>query len=133
MIDLRKHSPGKFLICSVLRKNEVIIPDGRFELQGGDRIAVTAAPNEIGKLLRSFGLITRKAKNIMILGASRIAYYLSQSLVTSGNKVTVIDKDPKRCAEFAESLQGVTVICATARIRTCSSKKVLGRRMHSFH
>ncbi len=111
MIDLRKHSPGKFLICSVLRENEVIIPDGRFELRGGDRIALTAAPLEIGKLLRSFGLITRKAKNIMILGASRIAYYLSQSLLASGNKVTVIDKDPKRCEEFAESLEGVTVIC----------------------
>ena len=111
MIDLRKHSPGKFLICAVLRENEVIIPDGRFELQGGDRIAVTAAPLEIGKLLRSFGLITRKAKNVMILGASRIAYYLSQSLIASGNKVTVIDKDPARCEEFAESLHEVTVIC----------------------
>lgn len=111
MIDLRKHSPGKFLICSVLRKNEVIIPDGRFELKGGDRIALTAAPLEIGKLLRSFGLITRQAKNIMILGASRIAYYLSQSLLASGNKVTVIDKDPARCDEFAESIPGATVIC----------------------
>jgi trk system potassium uptake protein TrkA len=110
MIDLRKHSPGKFLICSVLRENEVIIPDGRFELRGGDRIALTAAPNEIGKLLRSFGLITRKAKNVMILGASRIAYYLSQSLIASGHSVTVIDKDAKRCEEFAESLPGVTVI-----------------------
>lgn len=111
MIDLRKHSPGKFLICSVLRKNEVIIPDGRFVLKGGDRIALTAAPLEIGKLLRSFGLITRQAKNIMILGASRIAYYLSQSLLASGNKVTVIDKDPARCEEFAESIPGATVIC----------------------
>ncbi|MBR4062881.1 MAG: NAD-binding protein [Clostridia bacterium] len=111
MIDLRKHSPGKFLICAVMRQNEIIIPDGRFELKDGDRIALTAAPNEIGKLLRSFGLITRKAKNVMILGGGRIAYYLSQSLLASGNKVTVIDKDAAKCAEFAESLPGVTVIC----------------------
>lgn len=54
MIDLRKHSPGKFLICAVMRQHEIIIPDGRFELKDGDRIALTAAPNEIGKLLRSF-------------------------------------------------------------------------------
>ena len=111
MIDLRRHSPGKFLICSVLRQNEVIIPDGRFELRGGDRIALTAAPNEIGKLLRSLGLITRKTKNVMILGASRIAYYLTQSLIASGNNVTVIDKDPKRCEEFAEAIPAATVIC----------------------
>lgn len=95
----------------MLRENEVIIPDGRFELKGGDRIALTAAPMEIGKLLRSFGLITRKAKNVMILGASRIAYYLSQSLIASGHSVTVIEKDAKRCEEFAESIPGATVIC----------------------
>ncbi|MBR6725650.1 MAG: Trk system potassium transporter TrkA, partial [Clostridia bacterium] len=41
MIDLRKHSPGKFLICAVMRQNEIIIPDGRFELKDGDRIALT--------------------------------------------------------------------------------------------
>ena len=110
MIDLRKRSPGKFLICAVLRKNEVIIPDGRFVLEDGDRIALTAAPNEIGKLLRSFDLITRKTKSVMILGASRIAYYLSSNLISAGTKVTVIDKDEARCAEFAESLPGVTVI-----------------------
>lgn len=94
-----------------MRQNEIIIPDGRFELKDGDRIALTAAPNEIGKLLRSFGLITRKTKNVMILGGGRIAYYLSQSLLASGNKVTVIDKDAAKCAEFAASLPGVTVIC----------------------
>jgi len=110
MIDLRKRSPGKFLICAVLRKNEIIIPDGRFVLEDGDRIALTAAPNEIGKLLRSFDLITRKTKSVMILGASRIAYYLSSNLLAAGTKVTVIDKDEARCAEFAESLPGVTVI-----------------------
>lgn len=128
MIDLRKHSPGKFLICAVLRQNKVIIPDGRFELKGGDRIAVTAAPLEIGKLLRSFGLITRKAKNVMILGASRIAYYLSQSLLASGNKVTVIDKDPIRCAEFAESLQGVTVICGDGANQDMLIEEGLGQK-----
>ena len=111
MIDLRKRSPGKFLICAVLRKNEIIIPDGRFVLEDGDRIALTAAPNEIGKLLRSFDLITRKTKSVMILGASRIAYYLSSNLLAAGTKVTVIDKNQARCEEFAEMLPGVTVIC----------------------
>ena len=111
MIDLRRRSPGKFLICAVMRQNEIIIPDGRFVLEDGDRIALTAAPNETGKLLRSFDLITRKTKSAMILGASRIAYYLSLALIAAGTKVTVIDKDRARCEEFAETLPEVTVIC----------------------
>lgn len=111
MIELRRRSPGKFLVCAVLRDNRIIIPDGRFALQDGDRIALTAAPNEIGKLLRSLGLVTRKTKSVMILGASRIAYYLSQTLLAAGIKITVIDKDEARCKEFAESLPEITVIC----------------------
>ncbi len=111
MIDLRRRSPGKFLVCAVLRENEVIIPDGRFVLRDGDRIALTAAPNETGKLLRAFNFISRKTKSVMILGASRIAYYLSLSLLAAGIKVTVIDKDEARCDEFAETLPAVTVIC----------------------
>ena len=52
MIELRKKYTAKFLICAVLRDGEIFIPDGRFELKLGDRIALSAAPNEIHKLLK---------------------------------------------------------------------------------
>lgn len=111
MFDLRKNSHAQFLVCAVMRDEQVFIPDGRFCFAAGDRIALTASPAELTKLLRSFGIIRRKTKDVMILGASRIAYYLAQMLLASGNNVTVIDRREERCRIISEALPGATVIC----------------------
>lgn len=110
IMDLRKQQKAKFLICAVQRGEEAYIPDGNFVLKAGDKIALTAAPTEVLKLLRSLKITRRQAKNVMILGGSRTGYYLAKMLLASGNKVTIIDKDPKRCHELDEALPGATVI-----------------------
>ncbi len=110
IMDLRKHQSAKFLICAVQRGDEVFIPDGNFELKGGDKIALTAAPTEILKLLRSLKITRKQAKNVMILGGSRTAYYLSKMLLASGSAVTIIDKDPVRCHELEDALPGANII-----------------------
>ncbi len=110
IMDLRKQQTAKFLICAVQRGEDVFIPDGNFELKGGDKIALTAAPTEILKLLRSMKITRKQAKNVMILGGSRTAYYLSKILLASGSSVTIIDKNPVRCQELEEALPGANVI-----------------------
>lgn len=111
ILDLRKHSNANFLICAVMRNDSVIIPDGRFVFEDGDRIAVIASPAELNKISRVLGLLHRRTKDVMILGAGRIAYYLSRMLLASGTKVTVVDKNQERCSSFSENVQGATVIC----------------------
>lgn len=110
IMDIRKQSPAKFLICAVEREDQVYIPDGNFELQSGDKIALTAAPTEIVKLLRSLKITQKQAKSVMILGGSRTAYYLAKILLSGGSSVTIIDKDPVRCQELCDALPGATVI-----------------------
>ena len=110
VMDLRKEIKANFLICAVQRGEEVYIPDGNFVLQSGDKIALTAAPTEILKLLRSLKITRKQARNIMILGGSRTAYYLAKMLLSSGNSVTIIDKDPVRCQELDEALPGAVII-----------------------
>lgn len=112
LMELRKrYSQAKFLICAVQRGNEVHIPDGSFRLQAGDRIELTAAPSEIQKLLRLMGIMQKQAKNVMILGASRMGFYLAKMLLASGSNVKIIDKDRLRCQEVSEKLPGAVVIC----------------------
>lgn len=112
LMDLRKkYSEAKFLICVVQRGDEVYIPDGNFILQSGDRIELTAAPQEIAKLLRMMGILQKQAKSVMILGASRMAYYLAKMLLASGTNVTIIEKKHARCQEISELLPSATVIC----------------------
>lgn len=110
LIELRKKYPGKYLICTVQRDNEVYIPDGNFVLKSGDRIGLTAEPVEIEKLLKKLGIMQRQARNIMILGGSRTAYYLSKLLLAGGNAVKIIDKDRERCASIASNLPGAVII-----------------------
>ncbi len=109
--ELRKKYQAKFLICAVQRGERVFIPDGSFELRSGDRIELTAAPVEIQKLLRMLGILKKQARNVMILGASRMGYYLAKMLLSSGSSVKIIDRSRHRCQEISEALPGAVVIC----------------------
>ena len=108
--DLRMEYTAKFLICAVQRGEEAYIPDGNFVLKSGDKIGLTAAPGEIIKLLKELGIQKSRARNIMILGGSRTAYYLAKMLTATGNSVTIIEKDKALCEELCESLPKAVII-----------------------
>lgn len=110
LMELRNKFNAKFLICAVQRGEDVYIPSGNFQLMTGDKIGLTASPTEIQKLMRSLKIEKRQAKDIMILGGSKIAYYLAKMLTASGNGVKIIEKDHDKCQELAESLDKVVVI-----------------------
>ena len=108
--EVRENFKEKFLVCTVQRNNKTYIPDGNFVLKGGDIIGLTASPIELHKLLKKLNILQKQAKNVMIMGASRISYYLAQRLISNGSNVKVIDIDPKRCEEFGELLPDVDII-----------------------
>ena len=110
LIDLRKKYKANFLICVVKRGEEIYIPDGNFVLKNGDHICLTANFTEIQKLLKMLGLSKKHSKNVMVLGATTTAFYLSKMLLKSGSDVTIIDKDISRCNQFAEKLPNAVVI-----------------------
>ena len=110
LMDLRNKFKAKFLICVVQRGEEVYIPSGTFELQAGDKIGLTASIPEIQKLMRSLGLGNKKARNVMILGGSKIAYYLARMLLASGNGVKIIEQSHEKCEELSASLDKAVII-----------------------
>ena len=115
LYEIRKKYPINFLICSVQRAEEVIIPNGSFVLEEGDKIGVITSQNDSQKLLKLFGFEKIHVKDVMIIGASKTAYYLTKSLIASNNFVTVIDKDQKRCEAFLEEIHGgITAVCGDA-------------------
>lgn len=111
LMDLRNHFKAKFLVCVVQRGSEVIIPRGDFTLRAGDRIGLTADRTELWKLLKATGLAKRSAKNVMLLGGSRIAFYLAKQLLASGSRVSIIDTDRAMCHKFSDLLPGVSTFC----------------------
>ena len=107
--DLRNRFKSTFLVCTVQRGDDVFIPLGDFVLKSGDRIGITATPSEIGKFMRQAGLITKKARSVMLLGGSRTAFYLAKLLAVSGADVKIIERDPDMARELSETLPGVSV------------------------
>lgn len=59
----------------------------------------------------AYGLLTsHKAKNVIILGATRIATYLANMLLSSHAKVTIIDKNETRCNLLADQISEDAII-----------------------
>lgn len=111
LIDVRKQYPGNYLVCAVGRGGETITPDGNFVLKSGDRIGLTAEPAEIVKFLRKLGHLKKQARNVMILGASKTAFYLAKLLISAGITVKIIELNESRCQEFSNALPEAVMIC----------------------
>lgn len=65
---------GNLVVCAIERQGKLIIPDGDTTLRLGDRIFVTGNRNEMIQFHNS--VKTKIIKNMMIIGAGRIAYYV---------------------------------------------------------
>ena len=112
LVEMRGKFKAKFLICAVQRDGKVFIPSGNFVLHSGDKIGLTASQPEILKLLRELKLMQKQAKDVIILGGSRTAFYLAKRLIAAGNNVKIIEQHIERCEEISELLPGVSVIHA---------------------
>lgn len=102
--ELRGKYKCTFLVCVVQRGGDVFIPDGSFVLQSGDKIGLTATPQETQKLLKRLKLTQKHTRSIMILGGSRTAYYLAKKLSNAGVSVKIIERDYNKCVELAKIL-----------------------------
>ncbi len=101
---------SKVLICAVQRGNEVIIPSGNFMFEEGDRIHFTSESTVLRDFLSEIKIVKSPLKNIMIVGGSKIAYYLADALSKKKYKVKLVENDKKTAEELAEMLPKVTVI-----------------------
>lgn len=108
--DLYRNIRVKILICAVARGQQTIIPTGATVLQKGDKIYLTASARELERFFRKLNIFKARANNIMIVGASRITYYLVKELQDIQKRVTVIDSNAARCQAMSEKFPGVLVI-----------------------
>ncbi len=112
--ELYKKHQIKMLVCAVQRGGEVYIPDGNFVPQAGDKINIAASHQEIERFLKLTNGMRDKAKNVMICGGGRVAYYLGSQLLELGMQVKIIEMDEKRCMELCDLLPKATIIHGNA-------------------
>ena len=110
LVAISKKIKTKVLICAVQRGDKVVIPTGNFVIEKGDRINFTADTNSLNSFLTELNLIKIPLKKIMIVGGSKIAYYLAKELSYKKYDVKVLEVNKERAEELAESLPKITVI-----------------------
>ena len=110
LLDIYRNARARVLICAVSRKGETTIPSGDFQLKSGDKIYVTAAPDQLSAFFQYLGVFRKKASTVMIVGASKMSYYLADELLHMGMSVKIIDQNEARCTQISEQLPRALVI-----------------------
>ena len=87
LLDIYRNARARVLICAVSRKGQTTIPSGDFELKTGDKIYVTAAPEHLSAFFQYLGVFRKKASTVMIVGASKMCYYLADELLHMGGNL----------------------------------------------
>ncbi|MDO5152571.1 MAG: Trk system potassium transporter TrkA [Eubacteriales bacterium] len=111
LMDLRGIIKCQVLVCAVIRGGSTVAPKGDFVLREGDRVFVTALSQNLTTLLKSLGILSRRARSVTLCGGGRISYYLAKRLKRSGISSRIIEKDYVRCQELCELLPDTDIIC----------------------
>lgn len=100
----------KILICAIKRGTEVLIPDGEFVIQEGDKLHIAATHKEIEQFFGRLGNRKRRVRNVLICGGGRVGFYLAKKLGSMNMEVKLIEQNLTRCEELCEGLPNVTII-----------------------
>lgn len=101
---------GQVLFCGIERDGNIVIPDGSFQFEVGDKIAFVASQKDAKIFLRRIGLQTNQVKDAMIIGGGKAAYYLAKRLLSVGIQVKIIERNRQRCEDLTVLLPGAIVI-----------------------
>ena len=99
---------GNILVCAIKRAGQVIIPDGDDILLKGDKIYVTG--DRIEMILFHNFVKNKVIKNMMIIGAGRITYYLLNLLRNTKIKLKVIEITEKHSQYFSQEFPEIPIV-----------------------
>lgn len=110
MPEIYQKLGAKILVCAIERENKVIAPKGKHQIKVGDRITFAADDVEMEKALRLLGIWEKTIRRAVVVGGSKVGYYLTDLLLKQGIKVTVVDNDEERCQRFLERFPKANVV-----------------------
>jgi trk system potassium uptake protein TrkA len=99
-----------FLVAARTRDGETVIPRADERLQADDHLWVVAKRRSKRDVLKLLGLQTESHRRVLLLGGGRTAEIVADSLSERSGSVTLIERDPARARQLAETLDGVLVI-----------------------
>lgn len=108
--NISKTISSDILVGAVMRGEELLIPNGDYEIQKGDTLYIVGSPSSVYNFCKQIGRCTQKIRNIMVIGGGLIAYYLVQYIKKTDMKAKIIEKNKERCMELTELLPDTLII-----------------------
>lgn len=108
-LNMEGHFEGA-LVCIAKKNGRFFIPDGDHVLHEGEFIHIAGGSEDLFRIYKSEIKKDEEIKKVMIIGGSRIAYYLTGLLLKRNFEVTLIELDRKRAYEIQEAYPNVVVI-----------------------
>lgn len=109
LAEIRAEIP-ELLLCAIDRDFETIIPKGNTTLEEHDTIQMVGRPKAIHQFSRLCGHKNERWRTALIVGGSRIAYYLIPDLLKRGVRVKLIEYDATVAEHFAINFPDAEII-----------------------
>ncbi len=94
-----------FVIVSILRGNQALIPRGPDVIEAGDSIYLTARRSEIPNVEYLLNLSSKAPKRIFIIGGGRVGSLVARQMESRRVDVRLVEKDSDRCQKLSEVLE----------------------------
>ena len=99
------------LFCAVEREGRVLIPNGSFVPQVGDKLYLVGQPDSLDKFFRLLGRYAPKIRRVFLVGGGKISSYLMSLLENTGIQVKVVERREDRCRALQLQHPKATVLC----------------------
>jgi len=99
----------KYRVVAINRNRETIIPCENDEIYSNDIVYFVTSNENLDFVRKQTGKEDFKIKNVMVMGATRIAQKIVQS-IPDGYNVKIIEKDRDTCLTLSEKLKNSTLI-----------------------
>lgn len=97
---------NEIVIVAISRNGDIIIPDGDIVLKENDILYIMGQKNKIKDIadLLKTSMKKKYIRKAMILGGSKIGFYLAQAMSEKGIAVKIIESNLERCKQLSEQL-----------------------------
>ena len=110
VMDVVSRLKSNVLICAVERGDDVVIPDGNFEMRGGDKISFIAPHADCADFFRKAGIENNTVNFAMFVGGGKLTVYLAKALADTKIKIKIIEQDEEQCRILSELLPHAMII-----------------------
>ncbi len=125
--EMRNKLNAEFVIASIKRRGQVLVPSGETTIQAEDTLSIIAESQEVTDILKTVGKLQKRPNNMVLVGASKITRALLNRMSPAmRSKVTIVDQDPEVCKEFSERFREILVIKADITDEDIMAEEQLG-------